>query len=562
MDKLIYKYALHNAFKYNGKANPGALIGKILGEKPELKSNLDSLRKEIQEVVNQVNSMSVEEQLKELKKIAPELLEEKKEEKRDLKELPGAIKGKLVTRIPPEPSKYTHLGHALSFLINYMYAKKYEGKCILRYEDANPEKVSKEYLDAMEYDIKEYLDIKPDKTVFISDEIQVYYDHALKLIENGNAYVCSCTQEVMRDLRHKGQDCWCRHRSKEDNLKDWNLMLKKKFKEGEKTLRLKIDMSSLNQVMRDPVIFRLDYHKHYRQGTKYCIWPMYDFYNSISDALLGINYVLRSNEFGTMRTELQNYIKNLFKYPIPLEFQYGRFNVNDKISQGREIRELIKEKKVNGWDDPRLITLQALRRRGILKETFYELVKEVGLSKTQTNLDFEVVASINRRFLDKDCNRYFFLSDYKKINIENVKPKTIKLDLHPEFPKKGSRTLKIDGNFYISKTDFKNLVPNRMHRLMDCLNFIKKGNKLEFHSWNYEDFKNAENKGIIIHYLPISKDLVNVEITMDDASILKGLAEPGIKKLKVDSIIQFERFAFVRLDEIKNKTYKFWFTHK
>src|SRR3989338_10603468 len=168
MEDLLYKYALQNAVKYNGKANPGALIGKILAEKPELKSDIENLKKRIQEVVNKVNSMSLDTQLTIINKIAPELLEEKKEEKKDLKELPGAIKGNFVTRIPPEPSKYTHLGHALSFLINYTYAKKYDGKCILRFEDTNPEKSTQEFVDSTLYYLN-YLGIKPDKVIYVSD---------------------------------------------------------------------------------------------------------------------------------------------------------------------------------------------------------------------------------------------------------------------------------------------------------------------------------------------------------------------------------------------------------
>ncbi|MBS3175336.1 glutamate--tRNA ligase [Candidatus Woesearchaeota archaeon] len=561
MEDLLYKYALQNAVKYNGKANPGALIGKILAEKPELKSDIENLKKRIQEVVNKVNSMSLDTQLTIINKIAPELLEEKKEEKKDLKELPGAIKGNFVTRIPPEPSKYTHLGHALSFLINYVYALKYNGKCYMRYEDANPEKVSKEYVDAMEYDIKKYLDIKPEKTTFVSDHMELMYQHALDLINRNEAYVCSCSQEVMRNLRHKGEACWCRHRSKDDNLKDWNLMVKKKFREGERTLRLKIDMTANNQVLRDPVIFRLDYHKHYRKKTKYCSWPTYDFYNVIEDNLVGVNYILKSNEFGTMRTELHNHIRKLFNFAIPNEFQYGRFNVNDKISQGREIRELIKEGKVKNWDDPRLITLSALRRRGIVKETFYELVKEVGLTKTETNLDFEVVAAINRRLLDKKCNRYFFIHDPIKLKIENVKSKSVKLGLHPDFPKRGSRKFKINEEFYLINTDFKKLTSDKIHRLMDCLNFIKEGNKFIFHSWSYDNFKNATNKGVIIHWLPVNDSLINVDILMDDATILKGIAESNIKKLKLNEIIQFERFGFVKLEK-KGNEYNFVFCHK
>jgi len=558
MKDLAYKYALQNAVKYNGKANPGALIGKILQEKPELKDKLDEVKKIINEAVTKVNSMKLEEQQKELEKY-PELLE-KKEEKRDLKELKGAVKGKLVTRMPPEPSKYPHLGHALSFLINYVYAQKYHGKCYLRYEDANPEKVSQDYVDAMEYDLKKYLEIKPEKTLFVSDHMKEMYDYALKLINENHAYVCSCSQEVMRDLRHKGEDCWCRHRSKDENLKDWDLMLNKKVKEGEKTLRIKIDMTALNHVMRDPVIFRICLTKHYRHGNKYSVWPTYDFYNVIEDDMIGVNYILKSNEFGTMRTELQNHIRKIFNFPIPNEFQYGRININDKVSQGREIRELIKEGKVNGWDDPRLITLKALRRRGIIKETFYELVKEVGLSRTETNLDFEVVAAINRKLLDKTANRYFYLDDYSKVKIKNVKEKEIKLKLHPD-TKKAERKFKINGEFYISKNDLENLKTGKVHRLMDCLNFTKKGKDFEFHSWEYEDFKNAENKGIIMHYLPV-KEVVNVEVVMDNASVKKGIAESGVKKLKVDDIVQFERMFFARLDEKDKNKLVFYYSHK
>ena len=559
MKDLAYKYALQNAIRYNGKANAGAIIGKILQEKPELKTNLEEVKKQIIEAVNKVNSLSLESQLEEIKKIAPELLE-KKEEKKDLKDLKNAVNNKLVTRIPPEPSKYAHLGHALSFLINYLYAKKYNGKCYLRYEDANPEKVAKEYVDSMEYDIKKYLEIKPEKTLFVSDHMNEFYKYAAILINGSEAYVCSCRQETMRDLRHKGEDCWCRHRDYKENIKDWELMLKNKIKEGEKTLRLKIDMTSNNHTLRDPVIFRVCLKKHFRTGTKYSIWPMYDFYNVIEDNMINVNYILKSNEFGTMRTELQNHIRKLLNFSIPNEFQYGRFNVNDKISKGREIRDLIKEKKVTGWDDPRLITLKALKRRGIVKETYYELVKEVGLSKTETNLDFEVVAAINRKILDKKADRYFFLDDYKLINIKNTTKKKVSLKLHPE-SKEHKRKFNINGKFYILKRDIKNIKPGNINRLMDCLNFIKIGNNFEFHSWDYEDFKNAKTKGIIIHYLPDEKSLVKVEIVMDDASIKNGIGETGLKKLKVGDIVQFERMFFARLDKKSSNKLRFYYSH-
>src|SRR3989344_2870463 len=375
------------------------------------------------------------------------------------------------------------------------------------------------------------------------------YDYALKLINENHAYVCSCSQEVMRDLRHKGEDCWCRHRSKDENLKDWDLMLNKKVKEGEKTLRIKIDMTALNHVMRDPVIFTICLTKHYRHGNKYSVWPTYDFYNVIEDDMIGVNYILKSNEFGTMRTELQNHIRKIFNFPIPNEFQYGRININDKVSQGREIRELIKEGKVNGWDDPRLITLKALKRRGKVRETFYELAKEVGLTPTETNLDFSVVAAINRKILDKDCNRYFILFNAEKVRIENAPAVKVELALHPEDEKRGFRTFETDGYFYISNDDLKDLkVEGKVHRLMDCLNFTYKKGEFVFHSLDYESYKNSKNKGKIINYLPVGGNLVDCEIMMDDASVISAIGEVGIKKLKVDDKIQAERMGFLRLD--------------
>ena len=562
MKDLILKYALQNAVKFNGKANPGALIGKVLGESPELKNKLDTIKKEIIGIVEEVNSMKPEEQLKKLQKIAPELLEEKKEEEKKLKELPGAEIGKLVTRIPPEPSKYLHLGHALSFLINYVYAEKYQGKCILRFEDCNPEKVTQEYIDADIDDMQNYLGIKPSSIVYVSDYMEKFYEYAQQLISDGKAYMCFCDREKMQDLRHKGKECDCRSKTPKINKEEWKKMIDKNYQEGECTLRLKIDMKATNQVLRDPAIFRINYGKHYKYANKYHVWPLYDYYNAIEENLCGVNYVLRSNEFGTMRTELQNHIRNLLKMPNPREIQYGRFNVNDKITQGREIRELIEQKKVNGWDDPRLVTLKALKRRGIEREAYYELIKEVGLTPTQTNLDFTVIAAINRRILDKKSNRYFVLSNTEKIKVENAPKVKVKLPLHPE-DERGNRTFDTDEEFYVTKEDLQELkVENKVHRLMDCINIECKNGKFVYHSKTHDEYKNSKNKGKIINYLPVNDKLVKCTIMMDDATIIEALGEPDVKKIKIDDKIQAERFAFLRLDSISKGVYNFWFTHK
>ncbi len=561
LKKNILKYALQNAVQFNGKANPGAVMGKIFADNPELREKAKEIGNEVLKVIKEISKLSVEQQKEKLKDLAPELLKKKeKQKKKELPELKNAVKGKVITRIPPEPSKYNHIGHALSFLLNYLYAKKYNGKCILRFEDTNPLTSTQEYVDAMNQDVLDYLDIKPSKTIFASDDLPNFYEMAEQLIKQGKAYVCFCDRDAMKSHRFKGTECNCRNTDNKNNLEEWNNMLNKKYKDGHCSLRLKIDMQHKNYTMRDPVIMRICTHPHYRQKTKYTVWPMYDFENAIEDSTLGITHILRSSEFGTMRIELQDYIKDLFNLPKQTIIQYGRFNIRGAITKGREIRELIEKKKVIGWDDPRLVTLRALKRRGIVREAFYELALEVGLSRSETNLDWSLISTINRRILDSKTERYFFIEKPKLITIDNAPEQNIKLKLHPEFQKKGYRNFKTKDKFYITEKDYKEFKDNKLYRLMDCLNFVKKKNKFLFDSLEHEKYK--EKGEAIIHWLPYSKDLVDVEILMPDAKVIKGLAEDSVKKLKVDSVIQFERMAFCRLDKKEKDKFIFWFTHK
>lgn len=563
LEKEIQKYALQNAINFEGKAQVGAVLGKVISESPELKKDIKKVIIKIKKIVNDINKLSVEEQKNKLKKLAPELLEKKKKVKKELQELKDAVKGKVVTRIPPEPSKYNHIGHALSFLINYLYAKKYKGKCILRFEDTNPEKSKQEYVDAMKQDVLDYLDIKPHKTLFISDDLPKLYKYAEELIKKGNAYVCFCEKERMRELRARGVACKCRDSSVDANLNDWKNMLQRKYKEGEATLRLKGDLESNNMVMRDPVLFRINCTEHYRQKNRFCVWPVYDFANALEDSLYNVTHILRSAEFGTMRIELQDRIKDLLRLRKQTVIQYGRFNVEGAVTQGRIIREMIKKKQVIGWDDPRLVTLRALKRRGIAKETFYELALEVGLSPAPTQIDFSVIAAINRKILDQKCNRYFFIKDPKLITIKNApkQKEKVKIALHPDFPKRGFRSFDVASNkFYISDDDFKELKNNKLYRLMECLNFKKIKNNFVFDSKEVEIYR---KKGtMIMHWLPAQKDLVKVEIVMPDAKKVKGLGEPLMKRIKVGEIVQAERFGFIKLDEKQKNKLIFWYAHK
>ena len=558
LKKAAFRYALQNAVQFKGTASPGAAIGKIISENPGLKSRIKDIAAAAKAAVNEVNGMCLKDQIEKLQELHPEMLEKKKTEKRSLAELPNALKGKVITRIPPEPSKYAHIGHAISFMINYMYAKKYRGKCYLRFEDTNPELSRKEYADSIIEDLA-YLGIKPDKVSYVSDDLEKMCFHAEKLIEKKHAYVCFCSVESIRELRHRGDPCKCRSSPAAENKKNWKKMLARAFKPGEAVLRFKGDMQSKNSVLRDPAIMRINYEEHYRHGKKYGVWPLYDFANSVADGMQGITHILRSIEFGGMRVELQNLIKSRLGLPKQEVTQYGRFNVTDALTQGREIRELIKKKEVSGPDDPRLVTIKALRRRGIQPETFTDLAVEVGLSLTPTNIDWTVISSFNRKYLDASSNRYFFIENPVRINVENAPSTEVFLKLHPS-AEKAKRRFSVSSEFYVTEKDVNEIrKTKKLVRLMDCLNFRVSGKKFKFDSVEVETYRDSGGK--IIQWLP-GKGNVKAEILMPSASITNGLAESSVSKINVGEIIQFARFGFCRLEKKEKEKLEFIYCHE
>lgn len=543
LDKQTRALALKNAIDY-GEAVVGKVLPKLFQfglKKENLKIELPKIKK----IVDEVNKLSPKEREKEFAPLAS-LIPEKEEKDKDLPDL--KLEGKVVTRLAPEPSKYLHLGHAISFLLNYMYAKKYEGKCLLRFEDTNPEKVTKEYADSILDDLENYLKIKPDSVKFVSDDMDLLIEYAEQLIEMDKAYMCFCDRESMRENRQNGKECSCRKNSVEKNKEEWENFKKGKYPNGETILRIKADMKSKNHVMRDSVIFRFIDKPHYKHKDKYKVWPMYDFYNAIEDSIMGITLVLRSNEFD-QRVELQDYIKDLLNLPKQKVVQYGRFNVADFTTKGREIRELIESGEYIGWDDPRLITLKALKRRGITKEAFYELTKQSGLSKKEVNLQFDMIASINRKLIDDDTNRYFFIENPVEIKVENMPDtKSVEIPLHPG--KKETKKVKID-KIFIAKEDFEELKGKEI-RLLHLYNIQldKKEHKATFTS--------VENKNI--PRIQWVSDHIETKVFMPDGKFIEGYAESATKDLKKDEVIQFERFGFVKLD--KKSPQVFWFSHK
>ncbi len=546
----IKAYALKNALEHDGKAKEGAVLNSLFQEGLR-KEDISKIMPVIKEIVKEVNALANDKKIREFDELKKGVKERKV--RQGLPELPNAIKGKVITRLAPEPSKYAHVGHALTFLLNYIYAEKYDGKCLLRFEDANPEKVTQEYADEMLKDIKDYLGIKLSAIRYVSDDMPILYVYAEKLINFGKAYLCFCTHEKMQQLRHEGKECECRESKKEENINIWVPFIKGKYEQGKATLRFKGNMQALNHVMRDPVLFRIIKARHYRHEKKYKAWPVFDFYNPIEDNLMKVTHILRSNEFND-RVELQDAIKDLLGLSRQTIIQYGRFNVIDAITQGREMRKIVESDGI-GWDDPRLMTLKSLKRRGIKKEVLYALTKNIGLSPHEVNLDFGMVAAISRKLLDKEAKRYFFVPEPVEIIIDGMpKINEIVVPVHPE--KKQKRKVKIGKRFFISNLDCERLKGKEIRLLHLCnvlLSPLANGKARAV-------FTSRENKEI--PRIQWVSNYVDADIIMPDAVVKKGFAEEAVLKLKQDSVIQFERFGFCRLDKkLKNKA-EFWFSHE
>jgi glutamyl-tRNA synthetase len=565
VDAAIEKYALDNAVKYSGRANPGAVIGHIIKELPEVKSEMKALAKKVNEKIKEVNKLGLEKQKKLLKEKYPEMLVEKEKEEHDIFAFLGIKEGqKIITGFPPGPEKYPHIGHAKALLLNYLLAKRYGGKFILRFEDTNPTLVKKEFYDIMLDNFK-WLGAEWDELQYASDHMQLFYEMAEKVIKSGDAYMCSCSLEVIRKNRAEGIPCSCRDKKPGQSLKEWKEF--PKAEAGKAVLRMKIDLKHDNSTMRDPVIFRIIEAPHARLETKYRVWPNYDFQNAIMDGHYHITHRLRSKEF-EMRSELQSRIQKLLGLTDTITYEFARFNLVGVPSSGRIIREMIAKKELIGWDDPSLATIVALRRRGFTPEAIKNFVISTGITKTEATMTWDDLIVHNRRVLDEKADRYFFVAEPVKIKIKNAPEQEVELHLHPHH-RRGGRKFRTKEEFYIARNDLDALKPGELYRLMDCLNFVKKGKgqaaEFVFDSKEHSNYKEKGKR--IIHYLPVQDELVNVEVMMPDKKVVKGLGEPLMNKLKEGDIIQAERFGFMKLDKKeKSKIGKerlfFWFTHQ
>jgi len=554
MEESIRKYALQNAIQFNGVCNPGAVIGKLLAEDPSRKADMKDISQKVRSIVEEINSKSLEQQKEELTQLAPELLEKKKHEKREgLKPLPN-VKDKVIMRLEPSPSGPLHIGHAYVGSLNAAYVKEHNGKLIIRISDTNPENI---YIPAYEQIPEDSKWLWGDVEIKIqSDNMETYYEYAEKLFNKNAIYVCTCSQEDFKNLITNKQACPCRELP--DQINRWKEMFN--MKEGEAVVRFKSSVDDKNPAMRDFPLLRINESEHPKQKNKYKIWPLMNFSVAIDDLTMGITHSIRGKDHFD-NEKRQRMIFEALEAEPPTSLFVGRINFEGFEVSCSKTKEKIEQGIYEGWDDIRVPFIPALKRRGYQPEAFIKYAIDVGVSLNDKTVHiddfFKTINAFNKDILDSISNRYFFIENPKEITIEDAPEQELELDLHPD-NKKGGRKFKTSNKFYITTEDFDDIKEGQLIRLMDCLNFTKKGDKFEFISLKYEDYKEKGDK--IIHWLPVEK-LQEVNVLLSDNTKIHGLAENNIKNIKINQVIQFERFAFCRLDNIDDK-YQFWYTHK
>lgn len=377
------------------------------------------------------------------------------------------------TRFPPEPNGYLHIGHAKSICLNFGIAQDYQGQCNLRFDDTNPEKEDIEYVESIKNDVK-WLGFDWSGDIhYSSNYFDKLYDYAVELIEKGLAYVDELTSDQIREyrgsLKEPGKNSPYRDRSVEENLALFEQMRDGKFKEGTICLRAKIDMASSFIVMRDPVIYRIRFATHHQTGDKWCIYPMYDFTHCISDALEGITHSICTLEFQDNRRLYDWVLENITIDCQPHQYEFSRLNLEYTIMSKRKLNELVTEKLVNGWDDPRMPTVSGLRRRGFTAGSIREFCKRIGVTKQENMIEFGSLESCIRDDLNENAPRAMAVLEPVKVVIENYeegKVETLNVANHPNKPEMGTREVPFTREIYIEQDDFREEANKKYKRLV------------------------------------------------------------------------------------------------
>ena len=562
--KSIRGIALFNAHEHGGKTRNDAVISKVLGTRAEFRQKIKEIMPLISQVVAEVNSMAPEAQRAELESSFPELLVAKpKQERTGLPPLDGAEQGKVVTRFPPEPNGYPHIGHAKAAIIDEEYARMYGGKLLFRFDDTNPENERLEYYAAIKVGL-DWLGVKYDRVKNTSDDMEIIYKKAEEFLRAGHAYVCTCSKDAISKNRREMKACKCRAGDLDQNLKRWSEMFSK-YKPGDAIVRFRGSMESENTVMRDPALLRIIDEPHPLHKTRYRVWPNYDFAVAIEDSLDGVTHAFRTKEY-ELRNQLYSEILERLGMRKPMVLEFSRLEFDGMPVSKRILKPLVQDGKVSGYDDPRLPTLEALKRRGIVPEAIRKFVLSLSFTKSDTLAPFEALESFNRKIIDSTSMRLFIATDPVRLTVTDNAMSEVEVPNHPK-EDMGKRKILLDGTFYISGGDAKSLKAGDEVRLLELYNIriTKAGQQLEAEVAG-KDFKSDIPK---IQWVP-AKDAAKIEVLVpkalfvndqfneDSLEVQPAVTEPYYLGLNVGTEIQFVRYGYCRKDSANQAIY----THK
>jgi len=501
----------------------------------------------------------------------------------------------IITRFPPEPNGYLHIGHAKSIVLNFELADEFKGKTNLRFDDTNPIKEDTEYVESIKEDVK-WLGFNWDNLHFASDYFEEMYNRAVLLIKKGKAYVCDLNPEQIREYRgtltEPGKDSPHRNRTVEENLDLFEKMKSGEFKDGEKVLRAKIDMSSPNINMRDPIIYRISHSTHHNTGDKWCIYPMYDFAHPLEDAIEGITHSICTLEFEDHRPLYDWFVRECEMESVPQQIEFARLNITNTVMSKRKLKMLVDEHVVDGWDDPRMPTVAGLRRRGYTPEAIRNFCRAISVAKANSTVDAQMLEYFIREDLNPKAPRAMAVLKPLKLVITNYPENEVEmLDIenNPDDENAGTRKVPFSRELYIEQEDFMEEPPKKYFRLfpgnevrlkgayfVKCNEVIKDedGNVVEIRCTYDPETKSGTGftgrkvKGTIHwvdakHSIPAEFRLYEPLILDDEdgedkhfleqinpnsLEILKGFIEPSVKGTKPQDKYQLFRHGYFNVD--------------
>ncbi|WP_435194111.1 glutamate--tRNA ligase [Natronomonas sp. EA1] len=554
--------ALFNALKHDSDAQVDAIMGPMMGENPEFRPHGGDIPSIIAPVIERVNGLSSDEKRERLAELAPELVEEleagEEEDDQPLPDLPNVdAYDEVRMRLAPNPNGPWHLGNARMPSVIGTYKEMYDGWMLCRFDDTDPE-TKRPDLEAYDVilDSIDYLGFEPDEVIKASDRLETYYDHARELIELGGAYTCSCSGEAFSELKNDAEACPHRDKDIETVEEEFEALVDGEYSSGEMVLRVKTDIEHKNPALRDWVAFRVIDTPHPREeASEYRLWPMLDFQSGIDDHLKGITHIIRGIDLQDS-AKRQGFVYDYFDWEYPEVVHWGHVQIDayDVKMSTSTIKAKIESGELDGWDDPRAPTIQSVRRRGIRGEAIVDAMVELGTSTSNVDLAMSTVYSKNRDIVDDEADRAFLVREGVRFDIEGG-PGEAHPPVHPDHEDRGTRDIPVGDAVFLEAEDVP--APGERVWLKGFGPFGRAGDTLEYTDQSIDIVR---EEGVdVVHWVPVEGS-VSVRLRTMDGDVA-CFAEPGLADYDADSVLQFERVGFARVDEQGDRETVCYYAH-